>query len=149
VVVAVGLTLVVPLAAVEVNVPGVIAKVAPVVAQLSVLLPPELIDAGLAENELIVGVVPLPEPLPDADDPPQPARQAQMSSPGNAGPKLTPAHKIKLRLSLRDAPAVFMASPVECSRPAQSNSRRKKGDTSTLVFLYLDYNSELRLRRSL
>jgi hypothetical protein len=58
VVVTVGLTLVVPLAAVEVNVPGVIAKVvAPVVAQLSVLLPPELIEAGLAENELIPGFV--------------------------------------------------------------------------------------------
>jgi hypothetical protein len=56
VVVAVGLTLVAPLAEVDVNVPGVMAiLVAPAVAQLSVLLEPEAIPAGLARNELIVG----------------------------------------------------------------------------------------------
>ncbi len=55
-VVAVGLTLVEPLANVDVNVPGAIAiLVAPVVAQLSVLLEPEVILVGLAVNELIVG----------------------------------------------------------------------------------------------
>lgn len=57
-VVAVGLTLVELPANVEVNVPGVMAiLVAPVVAQLSVLLEPEVILAGLAVNELIVGLL--------------------------------------------------------------------------------------------
>ena len=55
-VVAVGLTLVEPLAAVEVNVPGVIPiLVAPLVAQLTLLLAPEVILEGLAVKELIVG----------------------------------------------------------------------------------------------
>jgi len=59
---AVGLTLVEPLADADVNVPGVIATlVAPVVTQLSVLLAPELIAVGLAENELTPGAVPLLE----------------------------------------------------------------------------------------
>jgi len=58
VVVAVGLTLVEPLAAVDVNVPGVMAILAaPVVAQLSVLLEPEVILVGLAVKELIVGLL--------------------------------------------------------------------------------------------
>jgi hypothetical protein len=58
VVVAVGLTLVDPLAEVEVNVPGVMAiLVAPVVAQLSVLLEPEVIVVGLAVKELITGLL--------------------------------------------------------------------------------------------
>jgi hypothetical protein len=61
VVVADGLTSVEPLADVEVNVPGVMAiLVAPVVAQLSMLLEPEDIVVGLAVKELIVG---LPEIL--------------------------------------------------------------------------------------
>jgi hypothetical protein len=60
-VVAVGLTLVEPLARVDVYVPGVMAIfVAPAVAQLSVLLEPEVIPVGLAVNELIVGLL-LPE----------------------------------------------------------------------------------------
>ena len=51
-----GLTLVEPLADVDVKVPGVMATlVAPVVVQLSVLLEPELILVGLAVNELMVG----------------------------------------------------------------------------------------------
>ena len=58
-VVAVGLTLVEPLAEVEVNVPGVMAiLLAPVVAQLSVLLEPEVILEGLAVKELISGLPP-------------------------------------------------------------------------------------------
>ena len=60
-VVADGLTSVEPLADVEVNVPGAMAiLVAPVVAQLSMLLEPEEIVVGLAVKELIVG---LPEIL--------------------------------------------------------------------------------------
>jgi hypothetical protein len=59
VVVAVGLTLVAPLADVEVNVPGVMARlVAPLVAQLSRLLEPEVILVGLAVKELMVGLPP-------------------------------------------------------------------------------------------
>jgi hypothetical protein len=58
VVVAVGLTLVEPLADVDVNVPGVMARLAaPVVAQLSVLLEPEAILVGLAVKELIIGLL--------------------------------------------------------------------------------------------
>jgi hypothetical protein len=57
VVVAVGLTLVEPLADVDVNVPGVMARlVAPVVAQLNVLLEPEVILEGLAVKEPMVGL---------------------------------------------------------------------------------------------
>ncbi|MGA2084782.1 MAG: hypothetical protein ABSG60_04610 [Terracidiphilus sp.] len=57
-VVAVGLTLVEPLADVDVNVPGVMAiLVAPVVAQLSVLLEPEVMLVGSAVKELIVGLL--------------------------------------------------------------------------------------------
>jgi hypothetical protein len=45
---------------VEVNVPGVITiVVAPFVDQLKLLLEPELMLVGLAENELIVGLLPV------------------------------------------------------------------------------------------
>jgi hypothetical protein len=58
VVVAVGLTLVDPLADVEVKDPGVIATlVAPFVAQLRVLLESEPILSGDAVNEVIVGLL--------------------------------------------------------------------------------------------
>jgi hypothetical protein len=58
VVVAVGLTLVEPLADVDANVPGAMARlVAPVVAQLSVLLEPEVILVGLTVKELITGLL--------------------------------------------------------------------------------------------
>jgi hypothetical protein len=58
VVVADGLTLVEPLADVEVNVPGVMATLlAPVVTQLSVLLEPDVILVGLAAKELIRGLL--------------------------------------------------------------------------------------------
>lgn len=57
-VVAVGLTFVEPLASVDVNVPGVMAMlVAPVAAQVSMLLEPAVMVAGLTPNELMVGVV--------------------------------------------------------------------------------------------
>jgi hypothetical protein len=58
-VVADGDTLVEPLAATEVNPPGLIATlVAPLETQLSVLLAPALILAGLAINDVIAGFVP-------------------------------------------------------------------------------------------
>lgn len=56
--VAVGLTFVEPLAEFEVNVPGVMLRLdAPVVVQLSVLLAPAVMLAGLAVNELTTGFV--------------------------------------------------------------------------------------------
>jgi len=78
VVVEVGLTLVVPFADVEVNVPGVMAMlVAPLVAQLSVLLEPELMLAGAAEKDVTPGAAPFPEVTlapPHANSPMQVAR---------------------------------------------------------------------------
>jgi hypothetical protein len=60
VVVAVGLTLVDPLADVEVKEPGVMPiLVGPEVIQLSVLLEPDVMLEGLAMNELIVGLLEL------------------------------------------------------------------------------------------
>lgn len=62
----VGLTLIDPVAEVEVNVPGVMATlVAPEVVQLNVLLAPELMPVGLAANAEIVGLDPLVEDEPD------------------------------------------------------------------------------------
>jgi hypothetical protein len=60
VVVAVGLTLVEPVAEMEVKDPGEMAiVVAPDVVQLRVLLDPELMLIGLAVKELIVGLLEL------------------------------------------------------------------------------------------
>jgi hypothetical protein len=60
-VVDVGCTLVEPLADVDVNVPGVIAiLVAPLVAQLKVLLEPDGMLVGLAVKELMVGLPAVP-----------------------------------------------------------------------------------------
>ena len=68
-VIAVGLTLVEPLAAVDVNVPGVMAMlVAPLVAQLNVLLPPGLMLAGVAPKDVIEGAAVVPEPEFDEPD---------------------------------------------------------------------------------
>jgi hypothetical protein len=54
----VGVAVVEPLADVDVNVPGVMAMlVAPVVAQLSVLLEPEAMLVGFAVKEVIVGLL--------------------------------------------------------------------------------------------
>jgi hypothetical protein len=62
VVVDAGLIFVDPLAAVDVNVPGVMAiVVAPVAVQLRVLLDPEFTVVGLAAKEVIVGWEPFPE----------------------------------------------------------------------------------------
>ena len=62
-----GLTVVDPLAEVEVKLPGVIAiVVAPLVDQLSVALDLELMPVGFAENEEIVGIVVFPEAELDA-----------------------------------------------------------------------------------
>jgi len=56
----VGLTFVEPLAEVDVKVPGVMVMVvAPLVAQLSLLLAPEFIVVGLAEKVEMAGTEPL------------------------------------------------------------------------------------------
>jgi hypothetical protein len=56
-VVAAGLTVVEPVADVEVKVPGVMAMVvAPVVTQLNVLLAPELMLVGFAVKDVMVGL---------------------------------------------------------------------------------------------
>jgi hypothetical protein len=84
VVVAVGLTLVEPLAKVDVNVPGVIAMlVASVVAQLRVLLVPEFMLVGLAVKDVIAGTEPFPEDVFDdipAAQPDRPAKKARVST---------------------------------------------------------------------
>lgn len=52
-----GVTVVEPVAVVEVNVPGVMLMlVAPAVTQLRVLLVPELMLVGLAVNDVMVGL---------------------------------------------------------------------------------------------
>ena len=57
-VVAVGLTLVDPLAEVDVKLPGVMARLAaPVVVQISVLLEPDVMLVGFAVKELIAGLL--------------------------------------------------------------------------------------------
>jgi hypothetical protein len=72
VVVAVGLTVVDPLADVDVNVPGVMAMfVAPVVTQLNVLLVPVTTLTGFAVKEVIAGALPSPVVEPNEDTPPQ------------------------------------------------------------------------------
>jgi len=81
VVVAVGRMLTEPLAAVDVNVPGVMAiLVAPAAAQLSVLPVPELMLVGSAVKEVIVGTEPFPEGEPDEVVAPQPASPTQANS---------------------------------------------------------------------
>ena len=103
--VAVGLTLVEPLAVVEVNVPGVIAiEVAPLVAQLSVLLVPGFTLVGFALNDVIVGAEP---PFPDVPDEVVPA---QLVSPRHA-------HRISTRIQ------TFGADKL---RPRKSNLLRQK-----------------------
>jgi hypothetical protein len=70
--------LVEPLAAVDVNVPGVMAiLVAPVAAQLSVLVVPEFMLVGSAVKEVIVGADPFAKGVLDGIVEPQPANPAQ------------------------------------------------------------------------
>jgi hypothetical protein len=110
VVVAVGLTLVEPLADVDVNVPGVMAiLVAPVVAQLSVLLEPEAMLVGLAVKEVIVGAEPFPDEFPE----PQPATPAQANRMSAVAQRYTPEEcgSRELRLFLQNERGESMRSP--------------------------------------
>ena len=79
-VIVLGLTLVEPLADVDVNVPGVMAiLVASAADQLNLLLEPEFMLVGSAVKEVIVGAEPFPEVEFDEVIDPQPASPAQAS----------------------------------------------------------------------
>jgi len=76
--VAAGLTVVEPVADVEVKVPGVMAMVvAPVVTQLNVLLAPELMLVGFAVKDVMVGLVAGGETLDEPSVLPHPVSAAQ------------------------------------------------------------------------
>jgi hypothetical protein len=100
IVVAVGLTIVEPLADAELNPPGEIEiVVAPLAAQLNVLLAPELMLAGLAPKDVIVGADPFPclafvEPVVPA----QPAKPTQAPR-ASANAKPTHPEEVPLRES--------------------------------------------------
>lgn len=118
-VVAVGLTLVEPLADADVNAPGVMATlVAAVVAQLSVLLEPEVIVVGRAINEVIVGTEGFPEDEPDDVIAPHPA------SPRQASKKRTRAQRLRAEeLNPRELRLLRQDELVESMRgPRQTQS---------------------------
>jgi hypothetical protein len=93
--------LVEPFADVEVNVPGVMAMlVAPVVAQLSVLLEPEAILVGLAAKDVIVGTEPFPEGEPDELAEPQAARPAQAHRVRTSAQRCSPEESSRQELGL-------------------------------------------------
>ena len=100
-VVTAGLTLVEPLADVEVNVPGVMAiLVAPAADQLRVLLVPEFMLVGFATKDVICGTEPFPvdklAEVPEA----QPARPAQQSSVRTSAQSSSPEELRPRELSL-------------------------------------------------
>jgi hypothetical protein len=114
VVVAAGLTLVEPLARVDVNVPGVMATLAaPVVTQLSVLLAPAFRLVGFAVKEVIAGAEPCPEDWFDEVPEPQPASPTQASRMSAAAQRSLPEtwNPRDLRLFLPDEIAESMRSP--------------------------------------
>jgi hypothetical protein len=129
-VVAVGLTVVEPLAAAEVNVPGVMAiLVAPITVQLNVLLAPELMPVGFAVKEIIAGAEPVPE-----DEfgmiTPQPARATQASAIRTVAqrPRLEERSLRELRLFPKNEVAesmrpLFIATPSWQTLPALSLGR--------------------------
>jgi hypothetical protein len=99
-VVAVGLMLVEPVADLDVNVPGVMAiLVAPVAAQLSVLVEPEFMLAGSAVNEVIAGTEPFPEDELDEVEP-QPASPIDANRMRTSARRSSPEELSPLQLSL-------------------------------------------------
>jgi hypothetical protein len=101
-VVAVGLTLVEPLADAEVNVPGVMATlVAPLVTQPSALLAPELIVVGFAVKEVTVGTEPRVGSGFDRPVVPQPASPTQANKIAIVAQRFSPEER-----SLRE-PGLF------------------------------------------
>jgi hypothetical protein len=86
--VEVGVTLVEPLAELDVKLPGAMAiVVAPLADQFSVLLMPELRLVGLAVNEAMEGFVPL-GPDDPVDAPPQPSNAAQSNRTNSSAERL-------------------------------------------------------------
>jgi hypothetical protein len=101
VVVAVGLTVVEPLAEVDVNVPGVIARVAaPAVSQLSVLLEPEEMPLRSVVKEVIAGAKPFPEDELDELPVPQPVSTPQQYKTNAVAQRPAPEEWSLLKLSL-------------------------------------------------
>ena len=98
---AVGLRLVEPLADADVNVPGVMAMlVAPVAAQLSVLLAPELMLAGFAVKAAITGAETLPEDQLDEFPETQPVTAAQVKRTRTSAQSFSPKELSRRELNL-------------------------------------------------
>jgi hypothetical protein len=121
VVVAVGLTLVAPLADVEVNVPGVMATlVAPLATQLKVLLAPLFMLVGFAVKEVIVVTGPVPEDKFDKMTVPQPAMPAQ----AKATRTIAQTSTLK-KQSLLELRAFLQPELAESTRPPLSFCRKR------------------------
>ena len=132
VVVADGLNDVEPVAEVDAKLPGVmVTLVAPEVAQLSVVLPPAAMLAGLAEKDVIVGAevcvtVSFDVAFPQPTGPVQVERSTanpQMPILGQTDPAI-PSHLLKLdsNESMRNPSVVSLAGMIEA--PAQTSVER-------------------------
>lgn len=123
---AVGLTLIEALADVEVNVPGVMAiLVAPVVAQLSVLLTPEFMVVGAAVKEVIAGADPVLEDWFNEGALLQPASSIRANSIGTIVQRFSPEDcgLRKLCLSLPYERADFIRPPFNAVEYAGVSNR--------------------------
>jgi hypothetical protein len=95
-VVEAGLTLAVPVSDVEVKFSGAMAMlVAPVTAQLSVVLAPEVIVVGLAVKEVTTGSEPGPDGEPLGIVEPQPVKAKQIRGISAAAAQRPAARRIK------------------------------------------------------
>ena len=100
-VVDVGLTLTEPVGKVEEKEPGEMEMfVAPVAAQASMLLAPELMLVGFATKEVIAGLVPLPVVPPEELTEPQPERARQTPSEAASAQKSSRENDSALRVTL-------------------------------------------------
>lgn len=114
-VVAVGLTVVEPLADVDVKVPGVIEMpFAPVTAQLSVVRAPELRLVGFATKEVIRGAW-VPEDDVDSVVEPQPASPIQARGIRTSAQRFNPEERsLKVSPVLQNKVDESMRAPVRC-----------------------------------
>jgi len=147
VVVAVGFTLIEPLAEVELNPPGAIAiLVAPLVSQLSVLPAPEFMLVGLAVKEEIAGTETGPENKFDGIGEMQPANPIQADKISAIAQGASPETRNPRVLSpfLQTEPAESMRSPfvvigdIILATPSSSRSVLQKPHRSlgmTLVIM--------------
>lgn len=110
-----GLTVVEPLADVDVKVPGAIEMLfAPVTVQLSVVLAPELRLVGLAVKEVIPGSE-VPEDEVDSVVEPQPASPIQATGIRTSAQRFNPEERsLKLSPVLQNKVAESMRAPVRC-----------------------------------